>query len=84
MLNGTLRIATGTFQTNHKSSRSLNKNDIIIVISGVLPNDETELHLLSRKTSEVEVLTQFGLRKITQFALRYLTVSENYLLKNDK
>lgn len=82
MLNGTLRVVdpqtdggiigirvvTGTFHTNPKSSGALVKNDVIVVISC--------------DTTMVEVLTRFGIRKITQYALRYMTVSENYPVKN--
>lgn len=72
-----IRVVTGTFHTNPKSSGALVKNDVIIVISNLLKINNV---------AEVEVLTRFGIRKITQYALHYMTVSENYPVKdaNDK
>lgn len=77
MLIGTLRIVLGTLQTNPRSPSSLNKNDTIIVISNLLKINNIP---------EVEVLTRFGFRKITHYALCYMTMSENSSMKdaNDK
>lgn len=87
MLIGTLRIiepsaATGQAgiqafnPSEHRATSTLVKNDMIIVISCAVKNEQG--------FSEIKVLTRFGPKTITQFALRYMTVSESYTIQENQ
>jgi len=63
-----IRIVISTFQTIPRSPKSLIKNDIIIVLS------------ITSKF-EANVLTRFGPKQITYYALHYMTMSQDNNVK---